>query len=76
MLACRSVGRQLVVGVQESLGESFMGGQPQLDMPGGHTASIHTQEPELGGGLQWLVAVMLGREWRWDVGTLHEPSVV
>jgi len=75
MPACRGVGRQLLAGVQVSLGEPFGSGQSQLDLPGGHSAIIHTQEePELGSGLHWPSADMLGRERPWDAGTLHKAS--
>ena len=58
-----------------SPGEPFRGGRSQVDLPTGRGATTHTQEePELGAGLHWPLADMLGRERPWDVGTLHKPS--
>lgn len=76
MLACRNVGRQLLVGAQVSPGEPFGGGRSQLDLPGGRSATMHTQEePEPGAGLRWPVADVLGMGRTRDAGTLHKPSM-
>lgn len=75
MLACRNVGRQLLIGVQASLGEPFGHGRTQLDLPGGHSATTHLgEEPELRSGLHWPLADMLGRGQPWDVGASHIPG--